>query len=108
MKIKSKEQIIEHFTSGNKNNQFIGVENEKFLFKKQNNIRAEYSDLLKVFNIFIQKFNWQAIKEDENTIGLKKMEKQLLLNQEIKLNYQAVNYLIFMRYVQSHTSFKKN
>ena len=35
MKIKSKEQIIEHFTSGNKDNQFIGVENEKFLFKKK-------------------------------------------------------------------------
>ena len=79
MKIKSKEQIIEHFTSGNKNNQFIGVENEKFLFKKQNNTRAEYSDLLKVFNIFIQKFNWQAIKEDENTIGLKKNGKTITL-----------------------------
>ena len=33
MKIKSKQQIIEHFISGNKPDQFIGVENEKFLFK---------------------------------------------------------------------------
>ena len=79
MKIKSKEQIIEHFISGNKSNQFIGVENEKFLFKKQNNKRAEYSDLLKVFNIFIKKFNWQSIKEDENTIGLKKNGKTITL-----------------------------
>ena len=75
MKIKSKEQIIEHFFSGNKPNQLIGVENEKFLFKKKSNERAEYSDLLKVFNIFIQKFNWQPIKEDENIIGLKKKVK---------------------------------
>ena len=35
MKIKSKQQIIEHFISGNKQDQFIGVENEKFLFKKK-------------------------------------------------------------------------
>ena len=35
MKIKSKQQIIEHFISGNKPDQFIGVENEKFLFKKK-------------------------------------------------------------------------
>ncbi len=74
MKIKSKEQIIEHFISGNKLSQFIGVENEKFLFKK-NNKRADYIDLLKIFNFFIQKFSWQPIKEDENIIGLKKKWK---------------------------------
>ena len=79
MKIKSKEQIIQHFFSGNKDNQLIGVENEKFLFKKKSNERAEYSDLLKVFNIFIQKFNWQPIKEDENIIGLKKNGKMITL-----------------------------
>ena len=33
--IETKEQIIEHFISGNKQDQFIGVENEKFLFKKK-------------------------------------------------------------------------
>mgnify|MGYP005663819811 FL=1 len=53
MKIKSKQQIIEHFISGNKPDQFIGVENEKFLFKKKSNERADYSDLLKIFNFFI-------------------------------------------------------
>ena len=36
MKIKSKQQIIDHFISGNKPDQFIGVENEKFLFYKVN------------------------------------------------------------------------
>ena len=50
---------------------------DKWNLKKQNNKRAEYTDLLKVFNIFIQKFNWQAIKEDENTIGLKKNGKTI-------------------------------
>ncbi len=78
MKIKSKEQIIEHFISGNKLSQFIGVENEKFLFKK-NNKRADYLDLLKIFNFFIQKFSWQPIKEDENIIGLKKNGKMITL-----------------------------
>ena len=78
MKIKSKEQIIEHFISGNKLSQFIGVENEKFLFKK-NNKRADYIDLLKIFNFFIQKFSWQPIKEDENIIGLKKNGKMITL-----------------------------
>ena len=78
MKIKSKEQIIDHFISGNKLSQFIGVENEKFLFKK-NNKRADYIDLLKIFNFFIQKFSWQPIKEDENIIGLKKNGKMITL-----------------------------
>ena len=74
MKIKSKQQIIDHFISGNKPDQFIGVENEKFLFKKSNE-RADYPDLLKIFNFFTSKFNWEPIKEDENIIGLKKTEK---------------------------------
>ena len=41
MKIKSKEQIIEHFFSGNKPNQLIGVENEKFLTDFSWQIRAK-------------------------------------------------------------------
>ena len=79
MKIKSKEQIINYFISGYKNEQFIGVENEKFLFKKNHYKRAEYSDLLKIFNIFIERFGWQPIKEDEHIIGLKKNEKAITL-----------------------------
>ena len=79
MKIKSKEQIINYFISGYKNEQFIGVENEKFLFKKNHYKRAEYSDLLKIFNIFIERFDWQPIKEDEHIIGLKKNEKAITL-----------------------------
>ena len=78
MKIKSKDQVIEHFISGSKSDQFIGVENEKFLFKK-NNQRADYSDLLKIFEFFILKFNWQAIEEEKNIIGLKKNGKMITL-----------------------------
>ena len=79
MKIESKEQIINYFTSGNKNEQLIGVENEKFLFKTNSNKRAEYSDLLKIFTIFIDRFDWQPIKEDNNIIGLKKNGKAITL-----------------------------
>ena len=79
MKIKSKQQIIDHFISGNKPDQFIGVENEKFLFKKKSNERADYPDLLKIFNFFTSKFNWEPIKEDENIIGLKKNGKMITL-----------------------------
>ena len=79
MKIESKEQIINYFISGNKNEQLIGVENEKFLFKTNSNKRAEYSDLLKIFTIFIDRFDWQPIKEDNNIIGLKKNGKAITL-----------------------------
>ena len=79
MKIESKEQIINYFISGNKSEQLIGVENEKFLFKTNSNKRAEYSDLLKIFNIFIDRFDWQPIKEDNNIIGLKKNGKAITL-----------------------------
>ena len=79
MKIESKEQIINYFISGNKNEQLIGVENEKFLFKRNSNKRAEYSDLLKIFTIFIDRFDWQPVKEDNNIIGLKKNGKAITL-----------------------------
>ena len=79
MKIESKEQIINYFISGNKNEQLIGVENEKFLFKTNSNKRAEYSDLLKIFTIFIDRFDWQPIKEDNNIVGLKKNGKAITL-----------------------------
>ena len=79
MKIESKEQIINYFISGNKTEQLIGVENEKFLFKRNSNKRAEYSDLLKIFTIFIDRFDWQPIKEDNNIICLKKNGKAITL-----------------------------
>ena len=71
MEINSKDQIINYFLSGAKKNIFIGVENEKFLFQEKNNVRATYSDVKKVFEILIKKFQWKEVKENENIVGLK-------------------------------------
>ena len=71
MEINSKDQIINYFLSGAKKNIFIGVENEKFLFQEKNNVRATYSDIKKVFEIFKKKFEWKEVKENENIVGLK-------------------------------------
>ena len=71
MEINSKDQIINYFLSGAKKNVFIGVENEKFLFQEKNNVRATYSDIKKVFEIFKKKFKWKEVKENENIVGLK-------------------------------------
>ena len=71
MEINSKDQIINYFLSGAKKNIFIGVENEKFLFQEKNNVRATYSDVKKVFEILIKKFEWKEVKENENIVGLK-------------------------------------
>ena len=40
MKIKNKEDIINHFVNGNKEQLYIGVENEKFVF--DNNTKKRY------------------------------------------------------------------
>ena len=71
MEINSKDQIINYFLNGAKKNFFIGVENEKFLFQEKNNVRATYSDVKKVFEILIKKFEWKEVKENENIVGLK-------------------------------------
>ena len=71
MEINTKDQIINYFLSGAKKNVFIGVENEKFLFQEKNNVRATYSDIKKVFEIFKKKFEWEEVKENENIVGLK-------------------------------------
>ena len=79
MEINSKDQIINYFLSGAKKNIFIGVENEKFLFQEKNNVRATYSDIKKVFEIFKKKFKWKEVKENENIVGLKTDGKSISL-----------------------------
>ena len=79
MEINSKDQIINYFLSGAKKNIFIGVENEKFLFQEKNNVRATYSDVKKVFEILIKKFQWKEVKENENIVGLKIGRKSISL-----------------------------
>ena len=71
MEINSKDQIINYFITGAKKKLLIGVENEKFLFQEKSNIRANYSDIKKVLEIFKKKYEWNEIKENENIIGLK-------------------------------------
>ena len=79
MEINSKDQIINYFLSGAKKNIFIGIENEKFLFQEKNNVRATYSDIKKVFEIFKKKFKWKEVKENENIVGLKTDGKSISL-----------------------------
>ena len=63
MEIKSKNDIIDYFASGIKQDELIGVENEQFLFNIKTNKRAEYENIKKLLQIFITKFGWQEIKE---------------------------------------------
>ena len=79
MQIKSIENIIDYFNQGAKKNQFIGVENEKFLFEANTNLRANYIRVKKVLELLKNKFGWEEIKEGENLIGLKYNEKSITL-----------------------------
>ena len=79
MEITSKNQIIDYFFSGCKTNLFIGVENEKFLFREKDQKRINYSDIKKILNLYSEKYNWEKIFEDENIIGLKLGGKSITL-----------------------------
>ena len=79
MQIKSIENIIDYFNQGVKKDQFIGVENEKFLFEANTNLRVNYIKIKKVLELLKNKFGWEEIKEGENLIGLKYNEKTISL-----------------------------
>ena len=78
MFINSKKDLINYFHQGFKKDQFIGVENEKFLFDQASNSRATY---LKVKDVlyYLKKFGWQEVTEGENLIGLKDDGKNISL-----------------------------
>ena len=78
MFINSRDDLINYFRKGEKKEQFIGVENEKFLFDLSTNSRATYSKVKDVL-IYLKKFGWSEIKEGENIIGLNKDEKNISL-----------------------------
>ena len=61
MQIDSKEKVIQHFKNGIKKDQFIGVENEKFLFDKSKNQRVEYNKVRIILEKFQQKYNCEPI-----------------------------------------------
>ena len=79
MQINSKEKIIEHFKNGIKKDQFIGVENEKFLFFKSKNQRIDYDNIRKILEKFQKKYNWDSINEGQYLIGLKHDGKSISL-----------------------------
>ena len=78
--ITTKEQIIEYFKSGIKDqkNFKIGIEHEKFLFNKQDNKRINYSKIKQMFSALLE-FGWNPILEKDNIIGLNKGGKNITL-----------------------------
>ena len=60
--ITKKEQIIEYFKSGIKNNKEfkIGIEHEKFLFDSQNNKRIDYQKIKEMFSALLE-FGWNPV-----------------------------------------------
>ena len=72
MKIKNKEDIINHFIEGNKKEFFIGVENEKFVFDKNTKRRSNYKQISNILNFLCKDYGWKKVEEEKNLIGLKK------------------------------------
>ena len=79
MIISNKDNIINHFIEGSKNEFFIGVENEKFVFDKDTNKRSNFLQITQILNFLHKNFGWQKIKENENLIGLFQNNKQVTL-----------------------------
>ena len=75
-----KEQIIEYFRSGIKDekNFKIGIEHEKFLFNSQNNKRIDYQKIKEMFSTLLE-FGWNPVLENNNIIGLNKGGKNITL-----------------------------
>ena len=94
--INSKEQIIEYFKSGIKENKNfkIGIEHEKFLFNKNDNKRIDYSKIKKMFSALLE-FGWNPILEDKNIIGLNKGGKNITLEpgNQIELSGEKLNHI---------------
>ncbi len=92
--ISSKEQIIEFFKSGIKEekNFKIGIEHEKFLFNKKNNKRIDYSEIKKMFAELLE-FGWNPITEKGNIIGLNNGDKNISLEpgNQIELSGAKLN-----------------
>ena len=78
--ITTKEQIIEYFKSGIKDqkNFKIGIEHEKFLFNKQNNRRIDYLKIKRMFSALLE-FGWNPILEKGNIVALNKGGKNITL-----------------------------
>jgi len=92
--ITDKEQIINYFNSGIRGTKDfkIGIEHEKFLFDQNNNKRADYKMVLKMFNA-LNEFGWKPLMEKQNIIGLHKEGKNITLEpgNQIELSGDKLN-----------------
>ena len=68
----NKEYVINYFNSGIRDTKDfkIGIEHEKFLFDQNENKRADYKTVLKMFGE-LSEFGWKPITENQNIIGLR-------------------------------------
>ena len=118
--ITTKEQIIEYFKSGIKDqkNFKIGIEHEKFLFNKQDDKRINYSKIKQMFSALVE-FGWNPILEKDNIIGLNKGGKNITLEpgNQIELSgdkltniheacAESQDYLFELRQVTKKLDFK--
>ncbi len=92
--ITSKEQIINYFKSGIKDqkNFKIGIEHEKFLFNVNDNTRIDYLKIKKMFSA-LSEFGWKPVFEKENIVALKKGGKNITLEpgNQIELSGDILN-----------------
>ena len=90
----SKENIIEYFKSGIKDEKAfkIGIEHEKFLFDGKENKRIDYSKVQEMFSA-LNEFGWRPIQEKGNIIGLNKGDKNISLEpgNQIELSGEKLN-----------------
>ena len=90
----SKENIIEYFKSGIKDEKDfkIGIEHEKFLFNSKNNRRIDYPKVREMFSA-LNEFGWSPIIEKENIVGLTKEGKNITLEpgNQIELSGEKLN-----------------
>ena len=94
--ITTKENIIEYFESGIKENKDfrIGIEHEKFLFNNKDNKRINYSKIKEMFQA-LQEFGWKPIFEEHNIISLKKGGRNITLEpgNQIELSGDKLNHM---------------
>jgi glutamate--cysteine ligase len=89
-----RDDLIRYFQDGCKteNTLRIGVEHEKFLFKKESNERIDFKTVTKVLK-FLMEFGWEPVKEKNDIIALKKEGKSITLEpgNQIELSGAALN-----------------